>query len=116
PSPRSASATTLSSLPPPTADRTLIQPRWSEPAILPRVLGVPPSRRISSSSSALKSPRCCAYVRKRPRSSAFCAASAAARRPSSPSRHVATRSEEHTSELQSRSELVCRLLLEKKKW
>src|SRR6478672_13964722 len=26
-----------------------------------------------------------------------------------------TRSEEHTSELQSRSELVCRLLLEKKK-
>src|SRR5216683_5248993 len=28
---------------------------------------------------------------------------------------VGTRSEEHTSELQSRSELVCRLLLEKKK-
>src|SRR2546421_5660905 len=28
---------------------------------------------------------------------------------------VATRSEEHTSELQSRSDLVCRLLLEKKK-
>src|SRR5206468_11649671 len=28
---------------------------------------------------------------------------------------AATRSEEHTSELQSRSELVCRLLLEKKK-
>src|SRR5206468_10148245 len=27
-----------------------------------------------------------------------------------------SRSEEHTSELQSRSELVCRLLLEKKKW
>src|SRR2546421_5353837 len=32
------------------------------------------------------------------------------------SRHTAaTRSEEHTSELQSRSDLVCRLLLEKKK-
>src|SRR5206468_7695604 len=31
-----------------------------------------------------------------------------------PSR-VRTRSEEHTSELQSRSDLVCRLLLEKKK-
>src|SRR3989440_2281219 len=30
-------------------------------------------------------------------------------------RHVLTRSEEHTSELQSRSDLVCRLLLEKKK-
>src|SRR2546430_5458456 len=29
--------------------------------------------------------------------------------------HVAPRSEEHTSELQSQSNLVCRLLLEKKK-
>src|SRR5207247_7447979 len=29
--------------------------------------------------------------------------------------HEASRSEEHTSELQSRVELVCRLLLEKKK-
>src|SRR3712207_8689249 len=29
--------------------------------------------------------------------------------------HTATRSEEHTSELQSRQYLVCRLLLEKKK-
>src|SRR3712207_7914239 len=31
------------------------------------------------------------------------------------SRNVSTRSEEHTSELQSRQYLVCRLLLEKKK-
>src|SRR5256885_3768541 len=31
------------------------------------------------------------------------------------SRHVAVRSEEHTSELQSPCNLVCRLLLEKKK-
>src|SRR2546421_8533331 len=30
-------------------------------------------------------------------------------------RHIHFRSEEHTSELQSRSDLVCRLLLEKKK-
>src|SRR2546427_4657445 len=30
-------------------------------------------------------------------------------------RHDASRSEEHTSELQSQSNLVCRLLLEKKK-
>src|SRR2546430_3494547 len=30
-------------------------------------------------------------------------------------RHMAARSEEHTSELQSQSNLVCRLLLEKKK-
>src|SRR5690554_8198512 len=29
--------------------------------------------------------------------------------------HIAARSEEHTSELQSRPHLVCRLLLEKKK-
>src|SRR5699024_12508280 len=29
--------------------------------------------------------------------------------------HILTRSEEHTSELQSRFDLVCRLLLEKKK-
>src|SRR5450432_4597898 len=32
-----------------------------------------------------------------------------------PSRRRSQRSEEHTSELQSRSDLVCRLLLEKKK-
>src|SRR5260221_13356926 len=30
-------------------------------------------------------------------------------------RHIRVRSEEHTSELQSHSDLVCRLLLEKKK-
>src|SRR5436309_12608083 len=30
--------------------------------------------------------------------------------------HRGDRSEEHTSELQSRENLVCRLLLEKKKW
>src|SRR5690606_41840525 len=32
-----------------------------------------------------------------------------------PRRHLSSRSEEHTSELQSRENLVCRLLLEKKK-
>src|SRR5256886_8769587 len=35
--------------------------------------------------------------------------------PSSTSDRIATRSEEHTSELQSQSNIVCRLLLEKKK-
>src|SRR6266436_737372 len=44
-----------------------------------------------------------------PRPTAICS-----RRPSS-SRTTAMRSEEHTSELQSRLHLVCRLLLEKKK-
>src|SRR5436190_7319911 len=34
---------------------------------------------------------------------------------SSPARPASVRSEEHTSELQSHSDLVCRLLLEKKK-
>src|SRR3712207_8556776 len=37
------------------------------------------------------------------------------RRRATPSRRRAARSEEHTSELQSRQYLVCRLLLEKKK-
>src|SRR2546422_1634711 len=36
-------------------------------------------------------------------------------RPELPTRGLKTRSEEHTSELQSRLHLVCRLLLEKKK-
>src|SRR2546430_13381339 len=35
--------------------------------------------------------------------------------PSAPTGAVTNRSEEHTSELQSQSNLVCRLLLEKKK-
>src|SRR5438132_1794546 len=43
------------------------------------------------------------------------AASAGSRVASAGSRGVSERSEEHTSELQSHSDLVCRLLLEKKK-
>src|SRR3712207_7350650 len=38
-----------------------------------------------------------------------------ARHPAPPARREGARSEEHTSELQSRQYLVCRLLLEKKK-
>src|SRR5688572_24902334 len=44
-----------------------------------------------------------------------CAAPARPRRPGFPLPPPAARSEEHTSELQSQSNLVCRLLLEKKK-
>src|SRR5690606_41268294 len=55
--------------------------------------GPPASRRCSSSS----------------------ATSRASRRPRSSSPTGSQRSEEHTSELQSRENLVCRLLLEKKK-
>src|SRR2546422_5357357 len=43
------------------------------------------------------------------------ATSPSATRTAGPSRPCAIRSEEHTSELQSRLHLVCRLLLEKKK-
>src|SRR3712207_8803247 len=67
------------------------------------MLASPASRRrayISESSSAFRS---------RSSSSFFC------RRSRMMSRHVSLRSEEHTSELQSRQYLVCRLLLEKKK-
>src|SRR2546430_3187607 len=41
--------------------------------------------------------------------------SRARRRSATATRHRSRRSEEHTSELQSQSNLVCRLLLEKKK-
>src|SRR3712207_8553737 len=53
-----------------------------------------------------------------PASPPSCTARAAPSAPStgaSPARTLETRSEEHTSELQSRQYLVCRLLLEKKK-
>src|SRR5260221_7373049 len=43
------------------------------------------------------------------------AALAAVKRIPDPAERAAARSEEHTSELQSHSDLVCRLLLEKKK-
>src|SRR3712207_8710004 len=49
--------------------------------------------------------------RRRPRASSACATERSAR-----ARVRVCRSEEHTSELQSRQYLVCRLLLEKKKY
>src|SRR5215211_8769855 len=72
-------------------------------------------------------------IRRPPRSTLFpyttlfrsrrCAGSCSRARPAAPSparrarrrRSCTSRSEEHTSELQSHSDLVCRLLLEKKK-
>src|SRR5437870_7213531 len=45
-----------------------------------------------------------------------CANAGAVSAAKSPPRTIAQRSEEHTSELQSRGQLVCRLLLEKKKY
>src|SRR2546429_3589157 len=49
------------------------------------------------------------------RSTTCCASMTPWRSSSSARRRCITRSEEHTSELQSRLHLVCRLLLEKKK-
>src|SRR2546429_4357695 len=51
----------------------------------------------------------------RPHWNTSCGGSPRTLRESTKSRPSATRSEEHTSELQSRLHLVCRLLLEKKK-
>src|SRR5256886_10211812 len=50
-----------------------------------------------------------------PGSTAAPSVSSAISPPTSPGFSISTRSEEHTSELQSQSNLVCRLLLEKKK-
>src|SRR5437868_11853740 len=71
--------------------------------------------RIASTLSAASFERSRAFFR----SSSVCANSAAFLAPSATDVHasidlVAPRSEEHTSELQSRFDLVCRLLLEKK--
>src|SRR3712207_7793592 len=76
---------------------------------------LPISRASSSATSAATRPRWST----RRSASARCAACVPASRQASSSpataRSSATRSEEHTSELQSRQYLVCRLLLEKKK-
>src|SRR5439155_26944347 len=68
-------------------------------------------RRRSARAAAARSPpaSCPAERRTRPAPDAAAAACRARRRSS-----TAERSEEHTSELQSRGHLVCRLLLEKK--
>src|SRR5206468_8028890 len=80
---------------------------------------LPISTTTSSSSGALRSPPSTWKAKRRLTAATILCAQACARRcarssPAAASRSVA-RSEEHTSELQSRSDLVCRLLLEKKK-
>src|SRR5204862_8089566 len=65
----------------------------------------------AASSSAFFSTRSASLNISRPRS----AASIVFHGPDSSACRAAFRSEEHTSELQSRRDLVCRLLLEKKK-
>src|SRR5260221_2821903 len=70
----------------------------------------PPRSTLFPYTTLFRSPRCTGAGR------ALWHRPAAARRPPCPAGpRVAARSEEHTSELQSHSDLVCRLLLEKKK-
>src|SRR3712207_6996651 len=70
--------------------------------------GTPPARDEPASPSAPSSTW-------RGGRSAACTAARAERRAAARSASASARSEEHTSELQSRQYLVCRLLLEKKK-
>src|SRR2546427_7994917 len=70
--------------------------------------GVAPSARVRSDDRRLGPPRCVASRPRRP------AGPAAARQPERGRVGGGVRSEEHTSELQSQSNLVCRLLLAKK--
>src|SRR5207249_11704078 len=87
----------------------------------PRHLPSFPTRRSSDLSSgsppsAAVAPQAIrAVLRARPGSWKPLLVAACRRPPASRSRSSSSRSEEHTSELQSRFDLVCRLLLEKKK-
>src|SRR2546430_10293946 len=74
----------------------------------------PPRSTLFPYTTLFRSPRASlALLRPASRRSNTCASSRAALGPARES--PANRSEEHTSELQSQSNLVCRLLLEKKK-
>src|SRR3989440_9365437 len=76
----------------------------------------PPAAMWAKRSSRVRKPRCSARFERISQPSPFGSRCAARpdRNPLS-MRLSGSRSEEHTSELQSRSDLVCRLLLEKKK-
>src|SRR2546421_2386872 len=73
--------------------------------------------RISSSAAESWSayPACDFFFRESPATICPSAAASAPANAETLPPHLRERSEEHTSELQSRSDLVCRLLLEKKK-
>src|SRR5699024_11645965 len=101
-----------------------------DPHVLAGVYGLacPPTSGLSPYTTLFRSPvprspgsrrTVCRPARRRPRrgwcvrAEPTCCATATGSSAASPS--PVSRSEEHTSELQSRFELVCRLLLEKKK-
>src|SRR5438105_11709948 len=83
-----------------------VPPSESGPSVCSR------SQRPPRAWRQVRSNGCCPAAARRPHSTASFASSPATP-PLKPCRAV--RSEEHTSELQSRVDLVCRLLLEKKK-
>src|SRR5438552_13918884 len=78
------------------------------------MIPLPPRSTLFPYTTLFRSPRCCArHERSRLNDSTRPRWATTTR--SSTSKRAASRSEEHTSELQSPDHLVCRLLLEKKK-
>src|SRR5699024_12692257 len=97
---------------PPLLNPSLLLP---PPFVLPSPIPPPPSSTLFPYTTLFRSRR-----RSSPRTSPWSCPCSASSSPSSPApadsaSQPPSRSEEHTSELQSRFDLVCRLLLEKKK-
>src|SRR5690625_5828869 len=105
----------LASLPPISANSTLFLVYLAKSRRRELPISTFCSIRGTSVTSSPVSERCCRTTLARSISSCVisCAAREEAAAPARVSRR--SRSEEHTSELQSRGHLVCRLLLEKKK-
>src|SRR5256884_6103204 len=78
-----------------------VRPRASPYSTRARVTGAPPCPASWTRTTCITTPRASAYMWLGEKDSSAC---------------FSRRSEEHTSELQSRLHLVCRLLLEKKKY
>src|SRR5436190_17449368 len=74
----------------------------------------PPSSTLFPYTTLFRSPECGQWIDIRS-SDGLAAHHRIALTPKPSSKEIVSRSEEHTSELQSHSDLVCRLLLEKKK-
>src|SRR2546422_697505 len=85
------------------------------PASAPALRGRPPARRAPDGGGGGRLPRLLEASHHRRDAGAPPPAGGGIRPARADRRHVPGRSEEHTSELQSRLHLVCRLLLEKKK-
>src|SRR5438034_7951121 len=86
---------------------------WRESPMNTAVSGAAPSRASAASTGSGCGLGC--VTSSDPTITSKASASSATWRPRSAPLRILLRSEEHTSELQSHSDLVCRLLLEKKK-